>query len=57
MFEQARLTAELFFWIRDCPQGRLKVLTWHDRPVTRTRNAGESILMTHGLDPRKSTLA
>ncbi|WP_158491239.1 MULTISPECIES: hypothetical protein [Pseudomonas] len=33
MFEQARLTAELFFPDTRCPQGRLKKLTWPERPV------------------------
>lgn len=33
MFEQARLTAELFFPDTPCPQGRLKKLTWPERPV------------------------
>jgi hypothetical protein len=32
-FEQARLTAELFFPDARCPQGRLKKLTWPERPV------------------------
>ncbi|CAI8869815.1 hypothetical protein EMIT0P74_20294 [Pseudomonas sp. IT-P74] len=32
-FEQARLTAELFFPDTRCPQGRLKKLTWPERPV------------------------
>jgi hypothetical protein len=33
MFEQARLTAELFSPDTRCPQGRLKKLTWPERPV------------------------
>ena len=33
MFEQARLTAELFVPDTRCPQGRLKKLTWPERPV------------------------
>jgi hypothetical protein len=32
-FEQARLTAELLFPDTRCPQGRLKKLTWPERPV------------------------
>jgi len=31
--EQARLTAELFLPDTRCPQGRLKKLTWPERPV------------------------
>lgn len=50
MFEQARLTAELFFPDTRCPQGRLKKLTWPERPV-QGREALAIILMKLVADP------
>lgn len=45
MLEQTRLTAELFFPDTRCPQGRLKKLTWPERPV-QGREALAKILKT-----------
>jgi len=50
MFEQARLTAELFFPDTRCPQGRLKKLTWPERPV-QGRETRRAILMKLVADP------
>ncbi|WP_158249168.1 MULTISPECIES: hypothetical protein [unclassified Pseudomonas] len=47
--EQTRLTAELFFPDTRCPQGRLKKLTWPERPV-QGREALAKILKTLVVD-------
>jgi len=56
MFEQARLTAELFFFDKGLPTRQIEGTDLARPSGNKDEKRWRSILMTHGLDCRKSTL-